>query len=236
MTDVTPPPATLDFDAATRALVRLSARIAAGSELDVRDGLRETTEARTPARWVEEVILQSYLFAGFPRALNAMRELRRVQGNRHGEVQGAREGEGFGVAGASEGTEGEGFGVRGASEGEGGYRAAGEATCAQVYGKFYAKLRHNIVALHPDLDEWMILEGYGKVLSRPGLDLGRRELCIVASCVAAGQDRQLHSHLHGARNVGVADEVIAECLDALDGVVKAEDLRRAKMLWAKVRN
>ena len=222
MTDVTPPPATLDFDAATRALVRLSARIAAGSELDVRDGLRETTEARTPARWVEEVILQSYLFAGFPRALNAMRELRRVQGNRHGEVQGAREGEGFGVAGAG--------------EGEGGYRAAGEATCAQVYGKFYAKLRHNIVALHPDLDEWMILEGYGKVLSRPGLDLGRRELCIVASCVAAGQDRQLHSHLHGARNVGVADEVIAECLDALDGVVKAEDLRRAKMLWAKVRN
>ena len=209
MTDFTHPPVTLDFDAASRALVRLAARIAAGSERDVRDGLGETTEALTPARWVEEVILQSYLFAGFPRALNAMRELRRVQGNRHGEVQGAR-------------------------EGEEDVRAAGEATCALVYGKFYSKLRHNIVALHPELDEWMILEGYGKVLSRPGLDLGRRELCIVASCVAAGQDRQLHSHLHGARNVGVADNVIAASLDALEGVVKDEDLRRAKLLWNRV--
>ena len=33
-----------------------------------------------PVPWVEEVILQSYLFAGFPRALNAAREWRRVSG------------------------------------------------------------------------------------------------------------------------------------------------------------
>ena len=32
-----------------------------------------------PAAWVEELVLQTYLFAGFPRALNAMREWRRVQ-------------------------------------------------------------------------------------------------------------------------------------------------------------
>ena len=208
MTDFTHPPATLDFDAATRALVRLSARIAAGSELDVREGLAEAETAKTPARWVEEVILQSYLFAGFPRALNAMREWRRM---------------------------GEGFGAAGAGEGEGDYRAAGEATCARVYGKFYATLRHNIAELHPELDDWMINEGYGKVLSRPGLDLGRRELCIVASCVAAGQDRQLHSHLHGARNVGAPDGAIGDTLDALNGVADESHLRRAKALWVKVR-
>ena len=55
----------------------------------------------------------------------------------------------------------------------------------------------------------MITEGYGKVLSRPGLDLERRELCIVAACAATEQDRQLHSHLHGALNVGVAPDAIS---------------------------
>jgi len=105
-----------------------------------------------------------------------------------------------------------------------------------VYGKFYDKLRHNIVELHPELDEWMILEGYGKVLSRPGLDLVRRELCIVASCVAAGQDRQLHSHLHGARNVGAPEQAISDTLSALDGLVDEEHLKRAQLLWARVKD
>ncbi len=218
MTDSTLTLDTFAFDAATRALVRLAARIAAGSETEVRAGVNETVATETPARWVEEVILQSYLFAGFPRALNAAREYRRVQGKRHSGVQGKGH---SGVLG--KGQEGADF------------RALGEATCALVYGKFYNKLRHNIVELHPELDEWMILEGYGKVLSRPGLDLVRRELCIVASCVAAGQDRQLHSHLHGARNVGAPARAISDTLEALDGVVDEGHLTRALLLWARVR-
>lgn len=219
MTDSAGTTDTLVFDAATRALVRLAARIAAGTEADVRNGICETAAAGTPARWVEEVILQSYLFAGFPRTLNAAREWRRAQENRTPEVEG-------------EGRDG--------SHGSGSdgpipdFRVLGAATCALVYGRFYEKLRHNITALHPDLDAWMVEEGYGKVLSRPGLDLVRRELCVVAACVAAGQDRQLHSHLHGARNVGAPARAISAALEALDGVVADEQRRRAILLWARV--
>lgn len=205
---------TLTFDSATRALVRLAARIAGGSELDVRDGLRETAGAATPEAWVEELVLQSYLFCGFPRALNAAREWRRTVL----QVQGEGAGRGAGERGRDYDR----------------FQAEGEATCARVYGRFYAKLRQNIVALHPELDRWMIVEGYGKVLSRPALDLGRRELCIVAACVAAGQDRQLHSHLHGSRNAGVPDEVIGASLEALEGTVNPAFLERAVALWAKV--
>ncbi|MBI1808479.1 MAG: carboxymuconolactone decarboxylase family protein [Gemmatimonadetes bacterium] len=114
------------------------------------------------------------------------------------------------------------------------WRVSGEATCATVYGRFYAKLRDNIRALHPALDDWMIVDGYGKVLSRPGLDLARRELCIVAACVATAQDRQLHSHLHGARHAGVSDATVLEALRALDGAVAPDDLARATLLWDKV--
>jgi 4-carboxymuconolactone decarboxylase len=115
------------------------------------------------------------------------------------------------------------------------WRTDGERTCAMVYGGMYEKLRENIRDLHDRLDHWMITEGYGKVLSRSGLDLGRRELCIVAACAAAHQDRQLHSHLHGAVNVGVAPAVISAAIDGLADVIGDERRAVVQMLWARVK-
>jgi hypothetical protein len=46
----------------------------------MRAGAAECVSAGTPIAWVEELLLQSYLFCGFPRTLNAMREWRRVSG------------------------------------------------------------------------------------------------------------------------------------------------------------
>ena len=188
----------------------MTAVIAAGSEPDIRTELaRAQQEARV--EWIEEVILQSYLFAGFPRTLNAAREWRRVSGrpaplNDDGER------------------------LDRADE----WRRQGEETCAIVYGPFYDRLRVNIRALHPALDAWMIVEGYGKVLSRPGLDLARRELCIVAACAASRQERQLHSHLHGALHAGASESAITDTLGAVASLVSPDDAARHRMLWARV--
>ena len=100
----------------------------------------------------------------------------------------------------------------------------------------YERLRTNIRDLHPALDEWMILEGYGKVLGRRELDLQRRELCIVAACAATAQDRQLQSHLHGARNVGVSEAVITETLETLRDCIGEQQLARALGLWQRIRH
>jgi 4-carboxymuconolactone decarboxylase len=115
------------------------------------------------------------------------------------------------------------------------WRARGEATCATVYGPMYDRLRVNIRELHPALDEWMIEEGYGRVLGRPGLDLKRRELCITAVCAATEQDRQLHSHLHGALHAGASTGEVDGALEA--GVVPLGATARARVahLWARVR-
>lgn len=201
---VTPSPA-------VAALVRFAARVAGGPEEGMRAGATECVAAVTPVPWVEEMLLQSYLFCGFPRTLNAMREWRRISGTPAPERD----------AGARAG---------GLVE----WRADGEATCAIVYGPFYGKLRQNIVALHPALDDWMIAEGYGKILSRPALALRLREQCIVAACVASQQDRQLHSHLHGALNAGVPRAELRGTLGVLDGVVHAEALQRAVLLLDRV--
>lgn len=198
------------LDVETRSLVRLSGVIAAGTEPEVRDALTRAASA-CRAEWVEEVLLQSYLFAGFPRALNAAREWRRISGLR-----------------PPESDPGEWF--QQAEE----WRAQGEATCATVYGPFYERLRHNIRQLHPALDAWMIVEGYGKVLSRQALDLKRRELCIVSACAMARQDRQLHSHLYGALHAGATPAEVAGALDSVADLLGSEDARRYHQLLTRI--
>ncbi len=212
MTQTATTPASLLLDDATRLLVRLAAASCAGSEAQLRSVLSAIHAAAVNPVWVEEVILQSYLFAGFPRGLNAAREWRRISGR-------AAPAEDPDAAHASPAS----------------WRERGEATCGVVYGPFYAKLRQNIRALHPALDSWMIVEGYGKVLGRPGLDLGRRELCVVASCAAQRQDRQLHSHLHGALHAGASPADVEGTLHTIADFLSADDVQRYTMLWARVR-
>jgi 4-carboxymuconolactone decarboxylase len=98
----------------------------------------------------------------------------------------------------------------------------------------YEKLRRNVFDLHPALDAVMVMDGYGKVLGRPGLDLPRRELCIVAACAATGQDRQLHSHLHGALNVGVARVALDAAVEALASLLGPDRTRSVRLLLARV--
>lgn len=208
------------LDAATRSLIVLSAAIAGGDEGAVRTAFAGAISASVPPRWIEELVLQSYLFCGFPRALNAAREWRR-------QLSQAPQSAAIGP----EMTAGEhADDPDQVSE----WRVRGEATCAAVYDGMYDKLRLNVRDLHPLLDEWMIVEGYGKVLGRPGLDLPRRELCIVAACAATGQDRQLHSHLHGAINVGVDVATLRAALDALVPAIGADYARSAGLLLARV--
>lgn len=200
-----------ELDQPTTLLVKLAALLAGGSETQIREALTDAL-ATVPAEWVEELILQTYLFAGFPRSLNASREWRRISGRPAPNTD------------------------KGASYDIEDIKAQGEITCVIVYGDTYTRLRQNIRNLHPALDAWMIIEGYGKVLSRPELDLARRELCIIAACAIAKQDRQLHAHLHGALNAGASILAVNQALDALSAVLDKEDHSRYIALWQRVRN
>ncbi len=198
------------IEAGLRHLVRIAGAIAGSPEGQVRSLMSEAVDEVDPVQ-VEEIILQSYLFAGFPRALNAMR-MWRVVSERPAPVTDPE-------------ALAEDFDL---------WRRRGAETCSVVYGKSYEKLRQNVCELHPALDEWMIVDGYGKVLSRPGVDLRTRELCVVAACAVSGQQRQLHSHLHGALNSGSSVGEIAAVLDALGDLISRDDLARYRQLLQKV--
>jgi 4-carboxymuconolactone decarboxylase len=198
------------LDTETRALVRLAAAIAGSDEATTRRVIDEIAGSVSPAA-VDEVILQSYLFAGFPRTLNAARMWRAASGVRAPLAD-------------------DGASARHAEK----WERNGEATCGIVYGASYELLRRNVRELHPALDAWMITDGYGKVLSRPGLDLKRRELCVVAACAAAGQQRQLHSHLHGAINSGASAKEVSATLEALSDLVGPRESKQYQALLARV--
>ncbi len=198
------------LDAGLRHLIRIAGAIAGASEQRFRAVMMEALN-QVDADSVEEIILQSYLFAGFPRALNAARTWRAVSGTSAPERD-----------------------VESETANLDTWRQRGLKMCETVYGAAYNGLRKNIKALHPALDEWMIVDGYGKVLSRPGVDLRTRELCVVAACAVAGQQRQLHSHLHGALNAGASLEEVGAVLDALDDLISVEDLARYHQLLRKV--
>ena len=136
-----------------------------------------------------EAVLQTHLFAGYPRTINAMAVLERL-----GWRVGGQEGD---------------------TPNWSAWTSSGEQLCGQIYAHNYPRLRERIAALHPDLDRWMVETGYGRVLSRPGLSPRLRELCVVS--VLAGQNvaPQLHSHLKGALHVGASLE---ECGSVLSQV------------------
>lgn len=86
-----------------------------------------------------------------------------------------------------------------------------------IYGEEVGnRLIENVSAASPELANWMITEGYGKVLSRGGLDTATRELCTLAVLVIKQRPRQLTSHLRGALRSGVARDDIEKLLARIE--------------------
>ncbi len=195
------------MDDGERALVALSAALGAGDPARRAAAMRAAARLADP-RAAEEALLQSYLFLGYPLALRALAEWRERTGRE---------------APAPVPDE--------PSQ----WRERGESVCERVYGGAYGPLRERVSRLHPDLARWMLAEGYGKVLGRPGLALRARELCIVALLSAVDAPEQLHSHLRGALNVGVAPPEVDEALEIAGRVVGPARASVAWGVWEAVR-
>jgi len=169
------------LQALTRAqasLVTISAAIASGDAASTRAEAGAAIRAGLSHAALYEALLQSYLFLGFPRAIEAFFATRSLF-----EQAGARRNPSSAVDAAD-------------------WESAGERLCRKVYGKNYDKLMETMRDLSPDLASSMILEGYGKTLSRAGLGTVEREYCVVASLTVTRMERQLRSHAIGAVNVG----------------------------------
>lgn len=194
-------------DPATLALLDLAAAVAAADDGGIRRAIDRVIASEVPPVWVDELLLQSVLMVGWPRTLAATATWRAVSG----------------IPAPAPDPEAE-------QEPEDGWEAKGEMTCRLIYGINYDQLRANVRSLHPALDRWMVNEGYGRTLSRGGLDSRRRELCTVAQCAVQGAMPQLHSHLRGARNTGASPADLRAALAAALPWMKPADCGEARRL------
>jgi 4-carboxymuconolactone decarboxylase len=202
------------LDAATAALVRAAAAIAAGNPGELKQRLAAARERGVPARWIEEVLLQSLLVVGYPRALVAFGVWRELTGPLPGQGDGAE---------PLAHEDWESWAQRGA------------VVCREVYGRAYHKLLVNLRALHPALEDLVLVDAYGKVIGRSGLDLKRRELCTVAAVAVLGTMAQLHSHLRGALNTGASVSELEAVLTVLGDDLTPELRRRSEEQLQDVR-
>ena len=94
------------------------------------------------------------------------------------------------------------------------FEKRGSINCKQVYVSNFDKLQQNIASLSPDLADWMIIEGYGKVMGRHGLSMQERELLNVAMLCTNFAEHQLYSHIKGSFNTGSDYETIREVTES----------------------
>ena len=185
-----------------RALIRISGVLASGDEVALADTLSHAREVAE----VAEVLLQSYLFLGFPVSINGIAAWRRLTSR------------------DPSGPEKLEYPL---------WEERGYEVCGAVYTGHYERLRESVRALHPDLEQWMVAEGYGKVLGRPGLALVTRELCIVATLAVTGASKQLYSHLLGALDVGALPEDVDTALAEVEPFLDGENRRVVAAPWER---
>ena len=175
-----------------RRLALATAAAAAGRRDTSRAVLKVVLGRGTDPARLREALLQTYLFAGYPRAINALSDLTALlpAPDRPPVVDLATD-----------------MGQ------DRSWLARGQALCRRVYGPHYDRLLMTLARISPDLGRWMVVEGYGKVLSRPELDAKTRELTAVASLAVLDVPDQLRAHLRGALFVGAEPEEIRGVLD-----------------------
>jgi 4-carboxymuconolactone decarboxylase len=191
--------------------LRLLTSIAACQALGLNDKLKGFIDwgidCGIAIREIYEVLLQGHLFCGYPRAIESIFCFAEIMRSRYPDRQHLD----FECNDDIEQCTKRGYNL-----------------AAKIYGKNLDLVLQNIRSLSPELAYGMINEGYGRIISREGLDIITRELAIVAILTVCDMPRQLYSHIRGAANVGAekaqigavikqgrlfaGDEIITRCL------------------------
>ena len=208
--------------AARRILCRIAAAAAANNEHELRSAIALAATHAVPMSDVYEVLLQSYLFAGFPAALESLNILDELRKSERASAPDSPN-DGRRALNHEYAYDADEFRIRGLE------------TCKKIYTDVFEKMMMRLGDTSPELASWMIVEGYGKVLSRPELDVCTRELVNVAVLTVMGRPRQLYSHLRGALNTGAGETEITDALETAIGLASSAALHSAFSTWDNIR-
>lgn len=174
-------------------IILYSAAITLADDKFLADILKLGQKLNLSRSFFYEIVLQSYLFLGFPRMLIAAENLNKIYPVEENSPV-------FEKISESEASD---------------WFENGTNLCLRVYKDMYEPLKENVMSIAPEIFRWMVIEGYGKVLSRDGLDIKERELSIIAFLMMENRPKQLFSHIKGALNVGLDKELLKQIVNEI---------------------
>lgn len=195
---------------ATVRLARLTTAIVLGKWATVR-AERAAAPAPEPDRAWREAVLQTHLFAGFPRLVEA-----------YGVLEEA--------GGLGEPEPGELL-----DEPEAATLPRGRALFERIYGDHAERVRETLERRQPLFARWIEGHAYARVLSRPGLPAATRELLACCALAATAQERQLASHARGALRCGADAAELAAVLLAVADLIAPARLEHARRVIERLR-
>lgn len=174
-------------DPALRALGLLHGAAVAGRFEAVPVAARLAAERGRSRAHIDEALLQVVAYGGFPRAIEALTRV-------HAEL--------------GAGPEGDAHDDRQ----PGPMARDGRAIWDAIYAGNAEVVLHHLDQLLPGFDGLVLEQAYARILSRPGLALGERELLGVAALALASLPRPLESHARGALLNGFAASEVQDML------------------------
>lgn len=156
---------------------------------------------------IYETILQCYLFCGFPATIEALIIFKKYFPKYYKKKFAYNIGK---------------------------FRKSGMTNCKLVYRNNFRKLIENMEYYSPELKDWIIIEGYGKVLGRTGLSLLDREYINVSILVTKLYENQLNSHLRGCLNLGATKHELNSLFNRLQKISGIKNISSGKKLLKSV--
>jgi alkylhydroperoxidase/carboxymuconolactone decarboxylase family protein YurZ len=169
-----------------RVLVGVAAAVWRGQWPVLGDWLRAGQQLGQPRADVEETLLQAVLFCGFPRVVTAFDHLANVWPALAPPAGGA-------LPAAAQAR-------------------AGRALFAAIYGDNAAAVEAMLESFHGDFHAFVLEAAYGRILTRPHLPAGEREVLAVALLAVQAQPRQFAGHARGALRCGARRDELCEAL------------------------
>lgn len=184
----------------------LSAAIAARDEASMRSIMGTALEDGITTKTIDEIILQTHLFLGFPAMIEASRVFARVRDRRRNTDC---------LPSAYTGADCRAW------------HRDGLKKIRRIYGPAFDRLVRYINSFSPQILTWMINDGYGQVLSRPGAPFQLREICVVAMLTVTSYENQLRAHIRGTLNSGVEAALVERAIGWCRYFCSEEYIRKA---------
>lgn len=187
-------------------LAQLALVIAQARPDALETALQACAQQQVSPEAVDEAILQTIPYSGFPGAVEALGLWRRMRPSA-AELQDPAD-----------------------PPGPADEQDQGVAIFRRVYEDLADPVRSELTKRHPALERWVLGFAYGRVMGRGVLELGVLESLGVASLLGQRRHAPLHSHLRGALRNGWSRDELLRLLKHLAPLCDSDTLRFAKRI------